>query len=262
MQNVEEPDDGRFLRHHFANNDGTLYEGNHGCGFSNDSPLRYAGPTFAGSDYETTYSVEAGDVADAEAEIIPMLRCADADTTPDDGDFATCIAEWIDVDQWLRLIAAEMVMPSLESFSGAGRNFYLYFLPEKAAPHGGRFVAYSWDLDHAYRGSCFPEDCHVFSAVPGWHYPNEAPALITRLRSVFFAEFCQHLRDFYADVFTADRVDARAAVIHDAMVPGGRFAETDPLIEPAVWEDEVGDLRYFIDVARPAQLDLQLAACP
>jgi hypothetical protein len=51
-----------------------------------------------------------------------MFKCGDAKTTPDDAAFKACIAEWIDVNEWLKLIAAESLMPALQSFLGAKRN--------------------------------------------------------------------------------------------------------------------------------------------
>jgi len=264
MENAEERDDGRYLRHNFGGTDGALYAANPGCKHTNNATLQYLGPTYLGNDYEITYKIEQGTEKDADAQLVPMLACADPTTTPDDGDFASCIQEWLDLDKWLRLMAAEVVMPSLEAMSGAGRNFYLYFWPDEAAPHGGRFVAYTWDLDHALvRAGCAPDDCDILSAVPDWHFPNPPPPLVDRLRTVFRAEFCAKVQEFYDTIFDAAHVDLLAGVIGDAMVPGGVYAETDPIVSAEAWIDEVEGLRDHIATDRALTLDPQIALyCP
>jgi len=253
MQNVEEPDDGRFLTHRFGNNAGMLIEASHGCGFDDHlADLEYLGPSY-GDGYDRAYDIARGEIAQADALLIPMLACGDETQTPDDSQFRACIEEWIDLDQWLRTIAAESITPALESFTGARRNYYLYFVPDAAAPQGGRFQTYSWDFDHTlHRVRCEPSDCDLWTAIPSWwSSTGERAKLVQRLLRVYDADYCRILQAYLDDVFLERHVDEMAEVIRPAMVE-------DPDLPLDVWEAEVATMRDHITDRRldaQAQID-------
>lgn len=203
--------------------------------------------------------------AHAEAELIPMLKCGDETTTPDRDDFAACIREWIDVDEWLTTVAAESITPTLESLM-VMRNYYLLFRADPAAPHGGRFILYSWDLDTAFhRQACYPSDCNPFESVAGWYVPNPRASLLLRLQRVFEAEYCGHLRRILAEAYRPELVDEMAAVLrpHIPLVQAGFLGpEGEPVVTPDEWEREIATIRDFIGNRRAivqGQID---AECP
>lgn len=322
FQNAEVTKDGRYLKHAFENDEGTLYEASSGCPPYRDSSAKLQYEPAAGDRFVWPYSpVEvppnaatvnaqyevieypeleqgeggAGNVpeeepqkpadmsrdewsvvshpeksARAEAELIPMLKCADPDTTPDDEDFKACITEWIDLEEWLDTIAGESVMPTVESFM-VMRNYYLYFHPEEDAPHGGRFKLYSWDFDTVFhRQACYPSgnaaegECNPFKAVAGWYVPNPRPELALRLQRVFQAEYCDSLSRFVDEAFKPELVDRMANVLRPSidLVQGG-FVNKDgnPVVSPEEWQAEVDAIRQFI-VDRTVEVRAQIdAAC-
>ncbi|MGC4090444.1 MAG: CotH kinase family protein [Polyangiaceae bacterium] len=262
MQSVEKTNDARFLKHQFADKDGHLYGGSTSCELANPygTSLDYLGETFTG-DYLKSYEIVRGDVGNAELELLPMFKCGDATSTPSDEDFKACISEWIDVDEWLRVIAGESLIPQLESFIGARRNAYFYFLPDATAPHGGRFVVWGWDYDTGLqRTTCNPSvpngvGCDPFKAVAKWFdLPGIRPKLVTRLTSVFKAEYCQIMQSFLDEVYKPELVDARAAVLDAAMQENVAPAYTD-------WQAEVAKLRDYMDKQLLAERDIVAAAC-
>ncbi len=259
MQNVEEVDDGRWLDHYFGTTRGALYENSGGCDrilpngdvvtFSDSlADLRYYGDEFAGP-YLSAYNPQR-EQENPEEELIPMLKCGDDDATPDDDDFKACISDWIDVGEWLDLIAVESVMPTLESFMVA-RNFYLYYHPDLEAPKGARFLLYSWDYDTAFhKQSCTPSDCDLFTAVTGWYTGNERPRLAQRLVRVFKDEYCDSLRRFIDDAFSPEVVDDMAAGIErgvDVMLE-----QDEPLYSSEQWQSEISAIRDFVSERREA----------
>lgn len=262
MQSVEKADDGPFLRHQFGDNDGSLFGGSTSCTLQNPygASLDYEGDVFAG-DYLKAYEIVRGDVVDAESQLIPMFKCGDATTTPDDEGFRACISDWIDVDEWLRVIAGESLISQLESFVGARRNVYLYFKPDAAAPHGGRFLVWGWDYDTGLqRATCNPNapggvGCDPFEAVAKWFsLPGLRPRLVTRLTSVFKAEYCQIMKSFLTDVFQPERVDRTSMVLDAAM--------QENLLPPYdEWRAEVAHMRDFMDEQLVAQSAIVDAAC-
>jgi spore coat protein CotH len=289
MQNIEPVDTNLFLKRVFDDKDGSLYACSGGCGYDDSKAnLEYISDSFA--DYQVpkkyeqlqTFTAKDGDggqvMGGPESDLIPMLKCGDVDTTPDDAQFKACIQEWIDVPEWLRLVAMESLTPTLESFLGALRNFYLYFEPDRKAPHGGRFALYSWDYDTALvTQSCYPTSCDPFTSVTTWFGPAGTRAkLITRLTKVFRAEYCETMAKFLHDVYRPEVVDEMALVLDpvvhraaesptqywpvkqketcpaDAAVPEGATV-TDAgtctyreEVTPEVWQSEVARIHDFI----------------
>jgi hypothetical protein len=242
MEHAEQADNRGFLRRHFGDSSGHLYAASPSsasCGWKDSlAKLEYGGDTFTGP-YTLAYQLVRATAADAEKNLIPMMKCGDATATPDDAAFKACISEWLDVDEWLKQIAAESLMPTLESFIGFQRNYFLYFKPDQAAPHGGRFVVWSWDLDHGFqRQKCAPSDCNVMTAVSNI-YRGTRPKLVTRLLAVFKAEYCAAMSRFLDTVYLPSQVDDMAAVVR----PG---IEGDPSVTPAAWQVEVTALRNHV----------------
>lgn len=263
MQSVEKTDDGRFLKHQFGDNDGSLYGGSTACELENPygASLEYKGDTFTG-EYLKAYEIVRGDAASAERELLPMFRCGDEATTPSDDDFKACISDWIDVDEWLRVIAGESLIPQLESFVGARRNAYFYFLPDAAAPHGGRFVVWGWDYDTGLqRATCNPSKpggvgCDPFNAVAKWFdLPGLRPKLVTRLTRAFKPEYCKLMRSFLDDVYNPELVDERARVLDAAM-------QENIAPDYASFKPEVAKLRDYMVQNLAAERAIVDEACP
>lgn len=262
LENVEQVNKG-FLRRHFGTNQGSLYGGSPSqadCPSPRDfrdslARLTYDGDSF--SAYVAQYQLTSATEAEAEQNLIPMLKCADETQTPDPTAFKQCIAEWIDIEEWLKQIAAESLMPSLQAWVGYYRNYYLYFKPDAAAPHGGRFVVWSWDLDTSFqRDTCYPRDCNPLTSVDGLYGPRNARAkFITRLTTAFSAEYCAAMKDFLTSVFDPASVDEMATVIEPAMVD-------EPSVSTADWQAEVTKIREFV-VEKAANARTQVAeVCP
>ena len=153
------------------------------------------------------------------------------------------------------------MIPQLESFVGARRNAYFYFLPDAAAPHGGRFVAWGWDYDTGLqRTTCNPSKpggvgCDPFKAVAKWFsLPGIRPKLVTRLTSVFKAEYCQIMQSFLDEVYKSDLVDQRASVLDAAM-------QENIAPDYATWKPEVAKMRDYMDQNLAAEREIVAAAC-
>jgi spore coat protein CotH len=252
---VERAKDARFLKHHFGGSDGPLYAASASCGFADSlADLEYKGDVFD-DHYTSIYEVLRGSAADAEANLLPMLKCGDSTATPDDAEFAACIDEWLDVDQWLREIAAESLIPSLEDFIGVRRNFFLYFMPDAMAPHGGKMKVWGWDYDTVLqRATCYPSSCDPFTGVANWYGPlGKRQKLVTRLTSVFKERYCGFMNAFLSDVYLPEKVDEMASVIEAAMAE-------DPVVTNEAWQAEVTRMRnYMVEHKVKAQASVDKA---
>lgn len=259
LENVEQVNRG-YLRRHFGTNEGYLFAASPSmkdCSapyFFEDSKARlgYNGDTFA--NYSSQYMLDSATEADAEKTLIPMLKCGDATQTPDDAKFKTCIADWLDVEEWLRVIAAESMMPELESWIGYYRNYYLYFNPDASAPNGGRFVVWPWDLDAAFhKNTCYPSDCNPFTSVDSLYGPmNQRAKFVQRLTTVYKPEYCKLLKEFLSTVYKPTLIDDMASVIE---------GQLDSSVTASAWQAEVTSLRNHISTRATSLLSTVNANC-
>jgi spore coat protein CotH len=64
-----------------------------------------------------------------------------------DEQFAKDIASYLDVDEFLRFLAANALLSNLDSFLTIGHNYYIYLNPETS-----KFVFIPWDMDLSMAG--------------------------------------------------------------------------------------------------------------
>lgn len=124
-QNIE-PVDREFLEDHFADPSGNLYDGG----------------------YELKTNEDLGDESDRR-EWRDLIKAEPLDQ--DHSDFYAQLESRMDVDQFLHLMAAEIVLPTCSNFTTGSSNFYLYNRP------GHGFVIIPWDIDALFNSHCVPE---------------------------------------------------------------------------------------------------------
>jgi hypothetical protein len=129
---VTEQVDKRFLERHFGSGAGMLLkpEGLHG------------GPAWLGEEWEpyaARYRPEKEPTKRARRRLVEFTRLV---SQADDEHFAATIDRFLDVDAFLRFIAANALLANLDSYLGYGHNYYLHLVPET-----DRFAFIPWDLD-------------------------------------------------------------------------------------------------------------------
>jgi hypothetical protein len=257
LEHVEQVNKG-YLRRHFGTNKGSLYGASPSMGecttggFKDSlARLEYSGDTF--SSYAAQYQLTSATSAEAEQNLIPMLKCGDATQTSDEA-FKTCIADWIDVDEWLKVIAVESVLPELESFIGYYRNYYLYFKADATAPHMGRFVVWPWDLDNSFdRGRCTPSNCDVLTAVDSL-YRTQRAKLVQRLTTVFRKQYCSALNSFMSTVYKPTLVSDLAKIVEPGIM-------NEPTVSTTMWQSAVSALQNHITMRSSSAQTTISAAC-
>ncbi len=277
MQNVEETDHGRFLAHRFGATDGIMVKAApsvSACGYKDGSAdLTYRGDAFADYTSPQMFDIERGTEADLEEKLFPMFKCADRGATPDDEEYRSCISDWLDVEEWLRLIAAESIIPELESLM-YDRNINLYFRRDESEPNGGRWLVSIWDVDATLNGQrCssggggggggFPggpgsgssggSACDPFNSVSSL-FRGSRLDFVDRLTTVFRDEYCEAMVSFLDDVYLPSKIDDMAGVMEPAMVD-------EPITSQQTWQDAISTTRGFIESNGQAMRDLVQAAC-
>lgn len=132
LYTVVEQVDKTFLKAHFKDGKGLLLkpEGLQGG-------LAHLGDNWQA--YEARYRPK-GEPTDAQKKrLIAFTRLING---ADDATFQKEIGTYLDVDAFLRFLAANALLANLDSFLGLGHNYYLYLRADT-----DRFVFIPWDLD-------------------------------------------------------------------------------------------------------------------
>jgi spore coat protein CotH len=127
--------DKRFLRRHFDNDKYNLYKAS-----DEGATLEYRGRTKA--DYNTEYELKTNETADDWKGLVNLIDLLNNTT---DDRFVGTVGEYLDLDNCIRYLAFTMVNADFDSYTGSGRNYYLY--DNRAA---GAFNLIPWDLDQSF----------------------------------------------------------------------------------------------------------------
>ena len=178
---TEEPDDSTYVYNHFPTG-GDLYEAKGYCG--DEATLEYRGKDVAA--YVATYEPKGrADEESLQEQLIPMLYCASEST---DEEFPTCIAEHVDTQEFLDMIALDHVLPDVDGIAGRAHN-YLLFHDDLTQ----RFVVYPWDKDQTF----YTWDLSADSTVFDFDLTSDTevkPVLVDRMQTLLRDDYCDSLR--------------------------------------------------------------------
>lgn len=136
VEQIEEP----FLIRHFNNDKDNLYK-------AGDQGVSLDYSTGNKSDYKNLYELKTNEKKDDWSGFINLLE--KLKTTPD-ADFVKTVGSILDLDNCIRYLAFNMVNGNFDSYTGSGRNFYLY--DDKAF---GKFRIIPWDVNLAFGGYAY-----------------------------------------------------------------------------------------------------------
>jgi hypothetical protein len=124
-----------FLGAHFESNGSNLYKaGNDGANLGYDGEDQ--------DEYESDYSLKTNEDENDWSHFITMID--KLNNTPD-SVFADTMQNYLDLDYCIKLLAFNMVLSNFDSYTGSGRNFYLY-----DDEIGGNFKIIPWDLNESF----------------------------------------------------------------------------------------------------------------
>jgi spore coat protein CotH len=202
---VEQVDKG-FLERNFGDNDGNLYKASdHG------SPLDFKGPNQA--DYEDWYELKTNEDENDWYRFVNFLRLLNETS---DADFVSAVSNVFDFESALRHFAWTMVLSHFDSYTGSGRNFYLYDNPTT-----GKFTMIPWDVNMAF--GQFSNGWDVIT-----NSPVQIPNLVTRplnrriiendsLKGVYLSYMREMIEGPASTAAISAEADRIKAVINDAV---------------------------------------------
>ena len=221
-----EPVKRRFLRRHFGNDNGDLYEGT----LSDFDLAKYRTFEPKNDDTDTTLS---------------RIKALSEDLKDYDGTLREALAAHIDVEQFIDFWAMEVIVGHWDGYSGNLNNFYIYRNPDT-----DRFVFIPWGMD----GTLDP------AALGGDDFDKDEGG-----RGVFSLSMIPHLmiQDDELSALFYERLDA---LLEEVWEPEAILAEIDRMeamlageIDTSVLEDALDGVRTYVK-GRKAQLQSSVPA--
>ncbi len=125
--------DNKFLKNHFSDNDGNLFK----C--INNTSFTWQGENSI--DYKDEFGLKTNKTEDDWSGFIELARTINSDQSEFDSD----IESKINLDGFLKVLAADVLMNNWDSYYEHGRNFYIYEDPES-----GLFQWLPWDYNLSF----------------------------------------------------------------------------------------------------------------
>jgi len=131
---VEQVDD-LFLERNFQNPDGNLYKAG-----DDGATLEYINENQ--STYEAIYELKTNERKNDWSGFVDMVYKLNK---TDKNQFAATMRGCLNVDNCMRYLAWTMLLSNFDSYTGSGRNYYLY-----DDPASGQFMFIPWDVNLAF----------------------------------------------------------------------------------------------------------------
>ena len=209
--------DKRFLQDRFGSDDGLLLKP------STFGAFRYLGEAWP--EYELAYVPKTEGTPSQRQQLIDFARLLQ---DASDEEFAAEVERYLDVDQFVRFLAVNVLLSNLDSFLGNSQNFYVYLDPDAE-----RFILLPWDLDHSF--GAFPllgtpaARMDLSIRHPGGHEHQviERVLWVPQFRELYET----YLRDFAETIFNPEKlrtqIKATADFVSGALSAGEGYHQPD-----------------------------------
>ncbi|HYV35431.1 MAG TPA: PVC-type heme-binding CxxCH protein, partial [Gemmataceae bacterium] len=242
LYTVVEDVDKAFLADRFKSDKGLLMK-----------PVRMRSVDFLGEEWEKykgQYQPQSEATKDQAKRVIAFAKLVNQ---AKDEQFAKEIGSFLDVDGFLRFMAANALVSNLDGFLAAGNNYNLYLHPET-----NKFIFIPGDLEQAFASQQFlgsPDQQMDLSLVHPYPGDNK---LVDRLlaNKDLSAKYKQIVKDLSATIFTKDRLlkdieaiekATKELIAKEAKAATARKEGKGGFGGPGGFGPKVPDLRTFID---------------
>ncbi len=141
--------DKKFLARHFADNGFNLYKA-----ADNGASLEYRGDL--ADPYRAEYELKTNEKTDDWTRFITMLNRL---SSVPDAQFRDQVGAWIEFESAVQLLAFNMVMSNFDSYTGSGRNFYVYDDESTGSSPSFRGTSTRASAPIPTTGTCSPRTC-------------------------------------------------------------------------------------------------------
>lgn len=207
------------------------------------------------SAYAAIYDLKTKATAEQRQRVIDFARLV---SHANDAEFAARLGEFLDLDEFARFLAGEVLLSTYDSFLADGQNFYLYL-----DPRSNKFGFIPWDLDLAWGGFFLLGSTKERERASIWHPWVGQNRFLERVMAVeeFRRIYRAHLEDFSARLFVPDRLNRRidelAAIIRSPVAAESDFrlgkfeqAVSDNIVEQSSTGNPQGANRPVLQLKR------------
>ena len=170
--------------------------------------------------YAGIYDLKTEATREQQRRVIELARLV---TSATDAAFAAQIGDFLDLDEFARFLAGEVLLSNYDSILADGQNFYMYL-----DPRSNKFGFVPWDLDAAW-GDFWLATKPEFERASIWHPWVGENRFLERVMAAeeFRRLYRAHLEDFLTRLFVPlrlhRRIDEMAAVIRDPLAAESVF---------------------------------------
>jgi spore coat protein CotH len=173
------------------------------------------------SAYAPIYDLKTRATTDQRRRVIDLARLV---STATDAAFATRLGEFLDLDEFARFLAGEVLLSSYDGILSDGQNFYVYLDPKS-----NKFGFIPWDLDLAWGGFFLIGTTREREKASIWHPWVGRNRFLERVMAVeeFRRIYRGHLEDFSRRLFVPERlyqrIDELAALLREPVAAESHF---------------------------------------
>jgi spore coat protein CotH len=170
--------------------------------------------------YAPIYDLKTKATPEQKRRVIDFARLVSSAT---DAEFAARVGDFLDLEEFARFLAGEVLLSSYDSILADGQNFYMYL-----HPRSNKFGFIPWDLDSAW-GRFWIASKQELERASIWHPWVGENRFIDRVVAVeeFRRIYRSHLEDFLSRLYVPERlhrrIDEIAAVIRDPIAAQSAF---------------------------------------
>jgi hypothetical protein len=171
--------------------------------------------------YEVIYDLKTEATAAQQRRVIEFGRLV---TYASDTEFARRLGEFLDLEEFARYLASEVLLSNYDGFLSDGQNFYLYL-----DPVSNKFGFIPWDLDLSWGGFFLLGTTRQRERASIWHPWVGQHRFLQRVMAVdeFQRLYRRQLEDLLARLFVPSRlyqrIDAVAQVIRSPIAAESDF---------------------------------------
>lgn len=171
--------------------------------------------------YAETYDLKTKSTRAPEQRVIDLATLV---STAADDEFASRIGEYLDLDEFARFLACNVLLSSYDSILANGQNFYVYL-----DPRSNKFGFIPWDMDLAWGSFFLLATKQERERASIWHPWVGENRFIERVMAVpeFRRIYRAHLEDFLTRLFVPERlfrrVDEMAVIVREPVAAESAF---------------------------------------
>ena len=245
-----EQKDKRFLRLNYGSSKGLLMKP------STFGLFRYLGEEWG--EYQIGFVPKTDPTEDQKRRVIEFSKLIHQS---DFDEFEERYEEYLDVDQYLRFLACNVIVCNLDSFLGGSQNHYIYLDPES-----NKFQFLPWDMDHSFGAFHMMGDPNARRRLSIDRPVTDNPPIIDRVLQVsgnkekYHAYIKEYMNTIFDESVMLKKIESIGDFVRPMVNLNGSDAESrfDKVLADKPSILELHPLKYFVKVRHEsirAQLD-------